>query len=212
MNQRMNPTDSRAENMALSNRPIGGIILAAGSSKRFGEDKRGRRLPNGNMLLEETISSAMPSIERLLVVLRHDDEFGDRLNGLVNDRYIRFYRAPDSDQGMGSSLANAIGQSENWQAALIMLGDMPYVQQPTFEAILNAYKPGDKSIVVPVTNNIQGHPVLFDRCYFDALSKLKGDKGARPILEAHKEKVILVAVDDPGILVDIDLPGDIETS
>lgn len=201
-------TSVRAE---LSTRAIGGIILAAGNSKRFGEDKRGRRLANGKMLLEETIGSAMQSIQRLLVVLRHDDAFGDRLNGLVNDRNIRFYCAPDSDQGMGSSLANAIGQNDDWQAALIMLGDMPYIQQPTFAAILNAYQPDNKSIIVPVTNNIQGHPVLFDRCYFDELSKLKGDTGARSILEAHAGQVIHVAVDDPGILIDIDLPSDIES-
>jgi molybdenum cofactor cytidylyltransferase len=205
----MNQRDSREDKMELSTRPIGGIILAAGSSKRFGEDKRARRLPSGNMLLEDTIRSAMQSIQRLLVVLRHDDEFGDRLNGLVNDRYIQFYRAPDSDQGMGSSLANAIGQSDDWQAALIMLGDMPYIQQPTFEAILNAYQPGNESIVVPVTNDIQGHPVLFDQCYFDALSKLNGDKGARPLIEANSQRVIQVEVDDPGILIDIDLPEDI---
>jgi molybdenum cofactor cytidylyltransferase len=196
--------------MELSTGPIGGIILAAGSSQRFGEDKRARRLPSGNTLLEDTIRSAMPSIQRLLVVLRHDDEFGDHLNGLVNDRYIQFYQAPDSDQGMGSSLANAITQCEDWQAALIMLGDMPYIQQPTFEAILNAYQPGDESIVVPVTNDIQGHPVLFDQCYFGELSKLKGDQGARPIVKAHSKRVVHVEVDDPGILIDIDVPEDIE--
>jgi molybdenum cofactor cytidylyltransferase len=195
--------------MELSTRPIGGIILAAGSSKRFGEDKRARRLPSGNMLLEDTIRSAMQSIQRLLVVLRHDDEFGDRLNGLVNDRYIRFYSAPDSDQGMGSSLANAITQCDDWQAALILLGDMPYIQQPTFETILNAYQPGNESIIVPVTNDIQGHPVLFDQSYFDELSRLHGDKGARPIIEAHSQRVIQIEVDDPGILIDTDLPEDI---
>ena len=197
--------------MELSTKPIGGIILAAGSSVRFGEDKRGRRLPSGNMLLEDTIQSAMQSIQRLLVVLRHDDAFGERLNGLVNDRYIQFYCAPDSSQGMGSSLANAIGQSDDWQAALIMLGDMPYIQQATFEAILDAYQPGNESIVVPVNNDIQGHPVLFDECYFGELSKLSGDKGARPVIEAHSEKVVYVDVDDPGILIDIDLPEDIKS-
>ena len=197
--------------MELSTRPIGGIILAAGSSKRFGADKRARRLPSGNMLLEDTIRSAMQSVQRLLVVLRHDDEFGDRLNGLVNDRYIQFYRAPDSDQGMGSSLANAIGQNDDWQAALIMLGDMPYIQQSTFKAILNAYQAGSESIVVPVINDIQGHPVLFDQCYFAELGKLSGDQGARPVIKAHSERVVHGEVDDPGILIDVDLPEDVES-
>jgi molybdenum cofactor cytidylyltransferase len=111
---------------------------------------------------------------------------------------------------MGSSLANAIAQCREWQAALVMLGDMPYIQQPTFEALLNAYQQGSASIIVPVFNGIQGHPVLFDQCYFDELSKLNGDRGARSIIEAHSERVIHVEVTDPGILIDIDLPKDIE--
>ena len=113
--------------------PIGGIILAAGNSLRFGGDKRFEVMPEGKTLLEETIRSAMTCIARILVVLRKDDEFGDRLNGFVNDRYLRFFCAPDSDQGMGSSLANSISELENWQAALVILGDMPYIKQETYE-------------------------------------------------------------------------------
>jgi molybdenum cofactor cytidylyltransferase len=189
-------------------RPIGGIILAAGSSVRYGEDKRLQQLSSGSTLLETTTRSAMDSIQRLLVVLRKEDEFGDRLNTLVNDRYIQFYRAPDSADGMGSSLANAIHKAAKWQAAMVLLGDMPYIQQCTFDAIIAAYKPDTGAIIVPTTNGQQGHPVLFDQCYFDEISALTGDLGARCILEAHQDKIIEVPVNDAGILLDIDTPED----
>ena len=196
--------------MAQSAAPIGGIILAAGSSRRFGQDKRMHRLPGGRRLLEETIRQAMLNVQRLLVVLRAEDDIGNQVSELVNEPSLRFYRAPDSSGGMGSSLANAIGQIDDWQAVLILLGDMPYIRQTTFASILAAYRPGSRAIIVPVTNDIQGHPVLFDRCYFPDLADLHGDHGARQILAAHSEQVIHIEVDDPGILTDIDLPEDIE--
>lgn len=191
--------------------PIGGIILAAGSSRRFGGDKRLQPLSGSKTLLEVTIRSAMKDMDRLLVVLRSEDEFGDRLNGLVNDRFIEFFRAPDSAKGMGSSLANAIHKAHNWQAALILPGDMPYVQQNTLKTILAAYRPGSGAIVVPTMHGRPGHPVLFDRCYFDEIAALEGDEGARSILAAHPDKIIRIAVNDAGILLDIDTPEDLQS-
>ena len=192
--------------------PIGGIILAAGNSLRFGGDKRFEVMPEGKTLLEETIRSAMTCIARILVVLRKDDEFGDRLNGFVNDRYLRFFCAPDSDQGMGSSLANSISELENWQAALVILGDMPYIKQETYETLIAAYQTDSKAIIVPVYQGKTGHPVLFDRCYFPELEKISGDQGAKSIIEANPQHIINVEVDDPGILLDIDKPEDLKSS
>ncbi len=192
--------------------PIGGIVLAAGSSRRFGNDKRLHPLSDSKTLLEVTIRSAMNDMDRLLVVLRKEDEFGDRLNDLVNDRFIEFYRAPDSAKGMGNSLANAIHKADNWQAALILLGDMPYVQQSTLQAIIAAYKPNSGAIIVPTVDGQPGHPVLFDQCYFDEIATLDGDEGARSILAAHPDKIIRVAVNDAGILLDIDTPEDLQSS
>jgi molybdenum cofactor cytidylyltransferase len=39
--------------------------------------------------------------------------------------------------------------------------------------------------------------------------QLRGDHGARPILERHRAEIELLECDDPGILVDIDTPADL---
>ncbi len=53
------------------------------------------------------------------------------------------------------------------------------------------------------------HPVGFASSYFDVLAELTGDKGAKPVMNANADKVIEVSVDDPGVLKDIDTPGDL---
>lgn len=69
-------------------------------------------------------------------------------------------------------------------------------------------RPG--SITLPTFRGSSGHPVGFSSDYFDKLTALGGDAGARELLQQNKEAIIRVPVDDPGILRDIDRPADIQ--
>ena len=66
-------------------------------------------------------------------------------------------------------------------------------------------------LAAPVQAGRRGHPVGFGREYYGELVALTGDTGARHILERDRSRIVLVPVDDPGILLDIDKPGDIDT-
>lgn len=190
----------------------GGIILAAGSSRRFGEDKRNLLLASGRSMLEESIHNAAACLQNLLVVLRHGDTvYADQLAEKVANPSIRYYRAPNSAFGMAHSLANAIQQVDDWQAVLIILADLPFIQPSTYRMMVDQYRQSadDQPILVPRHEGKEGHPVLFDHVYFKEISELKGDVGARSIVDAHRDKVVEVHVDDAGILQDIDLPDDL---
>ncbi|HJN51444.1 MAG: nucleotidyltransferase family protein [Pseudomonadales bacterium] len=192
----------------------GGIILAAGSSRRFGEDKRNLQLSSGHTMLEETIQTASACLENLLVVLRYGDRaYATQLEGNVANPSVRYYLAPDSALGMAHSLANAIREVEDWQAALIILGDLPFIQQSTYQAIVAQYlqSAADQPILIPRFEGKAGHPVLFDHVYFAEISELQGDVGARSVVDAHRDRVIEIDVEDAGILQDIDLPEDLKT-
>jgi molybdenum cofactor cytidylyltransferase len=203
---------------------IGAIILAAGSSRRFGDDKRKSLLSNGETLLAATIRKAAVSVSEILVILRSDDQaFADTLTHTLaasptkrnNNENISFFRAPDSALGMAHSLANGISQVQDWQAALVMLGDMPFVETPTIQKILAAYTNNTEAdtnpapIVVPCHNGKFGHPVLFSRTYFKEIASLTGDRGARPVIDAHPKYLIKLNVDDKGVLLDVDRPADL---
>ena len=202
---------------------IGAIILAAGSSRRFGDDKRKSRLPNGDTLLEATIRKATDCLSEVLVVLRADDHaFADTLANTLPTRpdnhNITFYLAPDSAQGMAHSLANGISQTHNWEAALVMLGDMPFVEANTIETILNTYtahknhNTNPAPIIVPCLGEKLGHPVLFSQRYFAEMANLTGDRGARPVIDAHPENLVKLPTTDNGVLLDIDKPTDLPAS
>ena len=195
---------------------VGGIVLAAGSSRRFGQDKRTMPMPSGRTMLEDSIHLAIGALTEILVILRFGDanlaeKLEKKFGKEVENGKIRFYCAPDSAKGMAHSLANAIHLVKDWEAAVIMLGDMPYVESGTIKSLVRAYQRQrfDNPIVIPVKNDRQGHPVIFHHEYFSEIESLKGDTGARPVIDAHKDKVFEVVVKDAGIFLDVDLPEDL---
>ena len=192
--------------------PYGGIVLAAGSSRRFGKDKRNLQLSTGRTMLEETIHTACAHLPNLMVVVRHNDLlYADQLAEKVGNPSVRFFCAPDSALGMAHSLANAIQQVGDWQAVLIILGDLPFIRPDTYRVLVERYRQSadDQPILVPCCGGRSGHPVLFDRVYFQEIGQLRGDVGARSIIEAHCTRVLKVEVGDSGILQDIDSPDDL---
>ncbi|MBL4680954.1 MAG: nucleotidyltransferase family protein [Pseudomonadales bacterium] len=191
---------------------IGGIILAAGSSRRFGDDKRKSTMPSGQAMLEESIHKAISALDKVVVVLRFGDrEYAKELEASIDNSNVSFLCAPDSAQGMAHSLANAIHQVKEWEAAIVFLGDMPFVQAETIDSIMGEYqfRKGNSPIVLPTKEGERGHPVLFCQDYFDEIQALRGDRGARVVVDAHPDNVFTIEVLDPGVIRDIDTPADL---
>lgn len=183
-----------------------GILLAAGAARRMGRDKL--ILPWGDStVLATTLERwlAVPELDRILLVRRPDSPVIDasRVQTLVN---------PNADEGMGSSLRIAAQSLPlNTKAVAIGLADMPEVASQTISSVVKRWQSlGPAGIVAPTFQGVRGHPVVLGAAYFSALGKLKGDQGARAIVREHTAHLRLVAVDDPGVLMDLDTPADLE--
>ncbi|MFP6807894.1 MAG: nucleotidyltransferase family protein [Pseudomonadales bacterium] len=199
---------------------IGAIILAAGSSRRFGGDKRKAQLDNGNSVLVTTIKGVAKHFEDILLVLRHDDEiFANQLKTdigeVISNTNFTIYCAPDSSKGMAHSLANGITQVTDWDAAAIFLGDMPFLQSASIELLIDAMIANIDSmpIVIPYldgkSGNKPGHPVIFHKQYFEEIARLSGDRGAKAVIDANRSRVVKIQLDDLGVLKDIDTREDL---
>jgi molybdenum cofactor cytidylyltransferase len=110
-------------------------------------------------------------------------------------------------EGLAESLkAGLAAAPANWRAALIILGDMPYVQVETLRRLADALAEG-AAAVVPVQASRRGNPAGFARTAWPSLMALTGDQGARPILDSLG--AIEIPVEDPGIHRDLDRPEDL---
>ncbi len=84
--------------------------------------------------------------------------------------------------------------------------DHPLVSPETVAALVDTLLDGDAPLVLPTVEGRRGHPALFRRTLFPALSDPSLAEGARSVVQAHLERAALVEVDDAGVVTDIDTP------
>jgi len=180
---------------------VGVLLLAAGSSRRFGSDKRLATLANGTRLLEAAIENCLHSDLPLKICIGAKDH---DLHEALDRRGLDIVLCPRSEQGMGATLADAAECLAGWSAALVALGDMPMIRPATITAI--AMQASRDVICIPYYGQQPGHPVAFGQNYFELLLQCEGDRGARWVIEKHPRAIRQVAVGDPGILQDVDTP------
>ncbi|HEX9193736.1 MAG TPA: nucleotidyltransferase family protein [Burkholderiales bacterium] len=189
---------------------IRGILLAAGYSKRFGSNKLLQALPAGAPDAGTPIGLAaarhlLEALPESIAVVRPRAQ---KLAKLLRDAGCNTVVCKNAGEGMGTSLAAGVRAAADAHGWLVALADMPFLRPQTIRVIAQALSDG-AAIAAPAYRGERGHPVGFARRFFDELSALHGDHGARELLAQHPDWVTLYEVDDPGVLRDIDKPSDL---
>jgi molybdenum cofactor cytidylyltransferase len=187
---------------------VAAIVLAAGMSRRMGTPKQLLRL-GGKSLLERTLENVRGSSvgEIVLVLGAAADEV---LRQLPTDG-IQVVVNPDFQQGMGASLRKGLAAvSASTEAAFVVLADQPFVHSSTLDQMIAYLAKHASQILLPLYRGFRGNPVLLGRSVFPELMNLTGDVGCRAIFGSHTQSIQRLAVNDPGILLDIDSAEDWE--
>lgn len=181
---------------------IWAVILAAGESRRMARPKL--LLPYaGKTIIERVASEAVFSRadQTLLVLGAHREKISQKLENLpvmsvVNRQYRR---------GMLSSVQTGLRTlPDTARAAVVLLGDQPWVSRKIIDGVIRVYEECGKGIVLPTYRGERGHPVLFDLKFKGEIERLAPDVGLRGVVYGHPEDICEVPVEDPGILKDID--------
>jgi molybdenum cofactor cytidylyltransferase len=115
---------------------------------------------------------------------------------------------PNADRGMGESLVHAISRAADATGWLVALGDMPFVRRATIAALRDALAAG-APLVAPYWRARRGHPVGLAKRFYKDLSALSGDVGAKQLIRENERTLVKIPVGDPGVIRDIDTPGDL---
>ncbi|MHA1528352.1 MAG: NTP transferase domain-containing protein [Alphaproteobacteria bacterium] len=190
---------------------VSAVVLAAGRSSRMGgRDKLLEPVAGAPLLRHVVRALAASAVDEIVVVLPPNP--GERMAALAGTT-VRVVTNPRAAEGMGTSVgAGVTGLRADADAVLIVLADMPEVTASDFDRLLAAFDPAEgRAIVRAVTEaGRPGHPVLFGRRFFEPLRALEGDRGARSLIEDHKEFLVDVVLPGAAAATDLDTPGDWE--
>ncbi|MCC6535772.1 MAG: nucleotidyltransferase family protein [Burkholderiales bacterium] len=181
------------------------ILLAAGRGSRFGGDKLLAPLAGGTPLGVQAARSLKAVFGDTVAVVRPED---DALARLLRAAGVEVLACPDAHLGMGSSLAHGVRARSDADAWVVALADMPLVRSDTLVRIAAALRAG-ALIAAPCYRGERGHPVGFAASLGARLAALSGDVGAREVVQAERAGLVLVEVDDAGVLADIDTQAEL---
>lgn len=177
------------------------IILAAGKADRFGAPKLLRPY-KGKSLLAHAVEAAKTVENGPVVVVTGawKEEVEHELDGTDVMHVFNEGHA----EGMASSIRKGVGalHDAGVDGCFILVGDQPFVDRDLLERILVRQEATRLPIVASHYGEVIGTPVLFHKMMFPSLLELKGDKGARGILQNVPERVATVLFPDGAIDID----------
>jgi len=187
--------------------PVGGVVLAAGSSSRMSGPQKLLLEFDGRPMIKSVIEAASDGGCHQIVVVYSADAVKEAV-GIEAE----LVHNPRAQQGMATSLqAGLRAMRPDMEAAVVMLGDQPMVGSRTVAALLRSWRREGSRPAVAVARGDEGKwapPVVLARELWEELMALEGDAGARQLLDRRPELVDVVPTLDR--LDDVDTPEDYE--
>ncbi len=173
---------------------VAALILAAGQSRRSGSTHKLRATFGGVPLLRRTCGMVIEAgFSNALVVLGYEHEdFAAQLASLP----VATVFNPLFADGLSTSLQAGIqALGPDADGVLVMLSDMPALTAADIAKLTDAFKrAGGGAIVRATDHGKRGNPVILPRAVFPEILKLRGDVGAKPIVEGFEGRVIDVEI------------------
>lgn len=159
------------------------IVLAAGSSSRLGFAKQ-QIVFEGETLLDRAMRLARETCDEVVV--------------------IDAAKNPHASEGIASSIRVGVSLAPSDARLLMLVCDQPRITADHLRALI----PIDAPIVATGYSGIAGVPAIFGPEFREELLALRGDRGARVVIERHRAIARVVVFEDAA--VDIDTPADLQ--
>lgn len=189
------------------------LLLAAGSSRRFGAANKLLQSIGGRTVVAKTCAALAASRVGEIVVVTGSD--ADAVRAALSGFPVRFAHNDAHAEGIGASIAagaRALGGGTG--GVLVVQGDMPGLGAALVDRMIAAFEQArGEAIIVPVlADGTRVSPVLWPDHYVAELAALSGDRGAKSLIAREEGHVrpLPLADDEAALLIDVDTPEALE--
>ncbi len=185
---------------------IAALILAAGASTRLGQPKQLVQLA-GKTLLERACETALSIDNQAVVVVL--GAHSEVLKSAIEHLPVKTLVNENWQSGMGSTIACGMAQlPHDADAVLLLLCDQPFVTHDLLEKLVEKWQENPDHVIASAYSGSFGPPAVFGKRYFEELTALNGQQGAKKLMERHREQLLLV--DFPDGEMDVDTEEDLK--
>lgn len=175
------------------------VLLAAGNSRRFGENKL-LSVMNGKPMycyLADRLDRLHREHMGLKVIV---SQYSEILASLEERSYLPVYNE-EPEKGISHSIQLGIKRIAehsvgNTDAVCFFVCDQPYLELETIDHFLIEYMYSGKGIGCVGNEKRLGNPVVFQMKYMEELLALTGDTGGKRIVKAHMDDTFIFRVED----------------
>src|SRR5262245_17400993 len=187
---------------------VAGVVLAAGTSTRMGQNKLFMGVEGGTLGRRVVGRVAAAGVDPVIVVLGHEAErVRQALTGIVflpvlNQEYER---------GVNGSLRTGIHAASDTpaHAAVVVLADMPFVTTAMIRTLVDKYRQGGAPLVISDYDGVNAPPMLYDRSLFGELAASEGHGCGKHVVKRHRHEAESASWPIEA-LTDLDAPEDYE--
>ena len=184
---------------------MAGIVLAAGRSRRMGQDKLLLRLGGETVLRRAVRTAKAAGLDPVCVVLGEEPE---RLLGELDGLAVTPVVNPEPERGMSRSLREGVAAlPDDVAGAAVLLADMPFVTASMVRAVVGAA--ADAPMAAASYEGVVAPPYFYRRALFAELLELDGDGCGKRVYKRHAGEAALVPL-PAAALADLDVPDDVE--
>ncbi len=185
---------------------IWALVLAAGKSERMGTQKL--LLPWGGKTVIETVidNILQAGIDKIMIVLgSHREE----ITHALHSKPVTVCFNSQFAEGMHTSVIRGFSNiPESAGAALVFLGDQPFIPARVIKMVINSWLSSGKGIVIPTFNGKRGHPTLFDMKFREEIKCLDPINGLQSMIRKFPGEVQEAETNFSEIMRDIDTKND----
>lgn len=181
------------------------LVLAAGAARRFGAPKQLARLGGEPLLLRAVTRATEVAGHAVSVVLGAN---AADIAPLLRNSPASVVVNRQWEEGIASSLRAGVAQLPgSTEAVLVMLADQVAVSAFDLRRLIATWRQQPEMLVAATYEGQAGVPAIFPAHSFKALLELRGDMGARRVLQRMADRCIRIAMPNAG--VDVDTPEDL---
>ena len=190
---------------------IKAILLAAGQSKRIKSENKLTKLYKKKPLLNHSLKALHKSkVNKVIIVLGHQQNKIKKVIKMNKKNILSFNK--NFRKGMASSIKVGLKKvSKNDKGFIVVQSDMPFIKSSDINKIYNSIKSKKFLVHVLKFRNKVGNPIGFDISVVKKFKRIKGDFGAKFMVQRLKNETKFIKINNLKSFKDFDKASDFRT-